>query len=490
MSEGQSQAKPVSIAPGPPLRPTPRSSLINRLGKLKGPIAAIAALGAILSGFAGYWTTYKTVRETVITQSAPTQSPDRIMSALPADAGPLSIIVLPFGSLETEAAKLTADGLTASITSDLSRIRDAYIVSATTAQTYRARNLTAQEIGRDLGIRFVLQGNVQNVASKIRINVQLTDASAGAQVWSETFDGDTGDLFALQDKATTLIGNSMGRELVIRAARDSDQRKGDPTLNDLVLRARGLVLRQESLENYQAIESLWRQVLAKDSDHVEAKISLATYLALEVNIFFDYLDAGTRAAKIAEASDLIAATLHLDPENPDIAYAEVSLSLLKRDSEASFRAAQRLLALKPRWPRSYDMLGRRYLDRLDPARATDLLLQGLALDPKRPLGFLLANLTLASIMADDLDAAIAWGEKARAANPTSLYSLRWLACAYALKGQKGKANDIVAQALAIKPDYSIAKVREWVDVVLTDEPYRRWFGDKIVPAMRLAGLPE
>jgi tetratricopeptide (TPR) repeat protein len=106
------------------------------------------------------------------------------------------------------------------------------------------------------------------------------------------------------------------------------------------------------------------------------------------------------------------------------------------------------------------------------------------------LGFLLANLTLASIMADDLDAAIAWGEKARAANPTNLYSLRWLACTYALKGQKGKANDIVAQALAIKPDYSIAKVREWVDVVLTDEPYRRWFGEKIIPAMRLAGFPE
>jgi len=90
-----------------------------------------------------------------------------------------------------------ADGLTASITMDLSRIRDAFIVGTTTAQAISGRKMTAQQIGKELGVRFVLQGQVQNAGTKIRVNAQLTDANSNEQLWAETFDGDIGDLFAL-----------------------------------------------------------------------------------------------------------------------------------------------------------------------------------------------------------------------------------------------------------------------------------------------------
>jgi len=193
----------------------------------------------------------------------------------------------------------------------------------------------------------------------------------------------------------------------------------------------------------------------------------------------------TRAhRKCRKPQDLITAALKLDPENPDIPFAQVSLSLLKRDSDGSFRAAERLLSVKPRWPRAYDMLGRRYLDRLQPKPASELLLQGLALDPKRPLGFLLANLALASLMSGDIDANDCLGERRRAANPTNLYSLRWLACAYA-KARRPKQVQLWPKPWRSSRHYSIAKVREWVDVVTLTKPYRPWFVEKIVPPCAL-----
>ena len=97
-------------------------------------------------------------------------------------------------------------------------------------------------------MHFVLQGSVQRNGTKIRINAQLADANSNAQLWSESFEGDQSDLFALQDRVTTLIGNSIGREMVIVAARESETRKSSPKVADLMLRARAIGLKPESLE--------------------------------------------------------------------------------------------------------------------------------------------------------------------------------------------------------------------------------------------------
>src|SRR5208282_4424103 len=145
----------------PVARPaTSRSAkLLGQIKRFRGPIAAIAAFGAILSGFLGYWSAYQTVQKVVVPQPAPV--------AVTADAGPLSIVVLPFTNLTGDANQAyVADGLTASLTSDLSRIRDAFIVDAKTAFAYKDKPLTAQQVGRELGVHFVLQGTVQRNGTK------------------------------------------------------------------------------------------------------------------------------------------------------------------------------------------------------------------------------------------------------------------------------------------------------------------------------------
>ncbi len=240
-------------------------------------IVTLASVGAVLSGLAGYWTTYHAVKKTV---------PSSASAQPPVAASALSVVVLPFKNLTGDASQdYVADGLTATQTADLSRIRDAFVVAAATAFAYRDKPVTAQQVGKDLGVRFVLQGNVQRNGTKILINAQLADANSNAQLWSERFEGDQSDLFALQERVTTLVGNSIGREMVIVAARESEVRKTSPKVADLMLRAKALVLKPQSLERWRQVQDLCRQALALEPDNADAIARLASALQLQARIY-------------------------------------------------------------------------------------------------------------------------------------------------------------------------------------------------------------
>ncbi len=236
--------------------------IINRLTRFWGVLGAMAGVGAVLSGMLGYWTIY----HTVISGPTATSAPGPRMAA-PA----LSIVVLPFANQTGDPQKgYIADALTTSISADLSRIREAFVIPAATAFIYRDKPVSVQEVGRDVGVRFVLNGSVLSSGEQVRINAQLSDAQSGAQLWSETFDGALGNLFALQDQVTNRIGNSIGREMVIVAARESETRKSSPKATDLMLRAAALRLKPQSLKNWQQIEELYRQVLALEPNNPRA----------------------------------------------------------------------------------------------------------------------------------------------------------------------------------------------------------------------------
>jgi TolB-like protein/Tfp pilus assembly protein PilF len=464
-------------------------TILDTISRLKGPIIALGTVGAVLSGFAGYWNTYRTVRENIVSAPTSPSTPDRAFAALPGGAEPLSIVVLPFSSVEAEAAKVMADGLTVSITSDLGRIRDLNIASPQTAVAYGDKKLTAKQIGTELGVRYVLRGNVQSVGTKIRISAQLTDTSTDTQVWSETFDGDTSDLFALQDKVTILIGSGMGQELIIRAARDSEKRKANPTLSDLVLRARASELKQQTVENLEASAALWRDILKIDSNHVEATISLARTLANEAGNFFWSWDANSRAQKRTEASELFQRAIKLDPENPKIAEYSYTLNARDVDDNEAIAAAKRVVELNPNSSIAWNFFGLAYLHQLDSQHATEYFLKALALIPRSPDSIVASNLSTAAFMANDFDGAIGWATKAREINPKNPFIYRNLAAAYAAKGQKAQAGAMVQKALALDPDYSIS--REHTRITETyRQKYATWFQDKMAPAMRLAGFPD
>lgn len=285
----------------------------------------------------------------------------------PPQAELLSIVVLPFQNLTGEPNQVyVADGLTASLTSDLSRIRDAFIVNAATAFTYKDKPTTAQQIGRELGVRFVLHGSVQRSGTKMRINAQLADTTSNAQLWSDSFEGDQSDLFALQDRVTTLVGNSIGREMVIVAARKSETSNINATVADLMLRARALSLKPISLDNLQHMEDLWRQALTLAPNNASAMVGLANSLAYQASNFSHQMDESAQAKKFVEGRDLALKAKEIDPDNPGVYAPIAGYAMYRGDWEGGLRATETRLLLEPKNPSAFNNLAVKFYYRGEP----------------------------------------------------------------------------------------------------------------------------
>ena len=123
----------------------------------------------------------------------------------------LSIVALPFTNLSGDPAQdYFADGVTENLTTELSRIRDSFVIARNTAFTYKGKSLDAKEIGKELGVRYVLEGSVQRDQNRVRVNAQLIDADSGAHLWADRFEEDAADLFKLQDEVVARLANSLG----------------------------------------------------------------------------------------------------------------------------------------------------------------------------------------------------------------------------------------------------------------------------------------
>jgi adenylate cyclase len=452
----------------------------SKLAQFKGIIVTIAGAGAVLGGVAGYWHFYQAARVGV-QSTAP--------NATEAAAGPLSIVVLPFANLTGDDNQYyVADGLTGSVTADLSRIKDAFVVNATTAFTYKNKPVTALQVGRDLGVQFVLQGSVQRSGSKIRINAQLADATSNAQLWSESFEGDQSDLFALQDQVTSRIGNSIGREVVIAAARESEKRKSSPRVADLMLRARAIYLKPRSPKNYGLIGALSRQALELEPNNASAMVMLASALTLQVNNYGSEMDTNAKERNYVEGRDLALKAKEIDPDNPAI-YGILGLYAKSHDDFAAYRrATETRLSLEPKNPNAYNNLAFSYMGGGEPQKAIELLKKAIALDPKHPNEIFLQNMGEAYFMLGDNDATIEWFLKSLEINTTFPDPYVFLAMAYELKGDHSKAQASVKDLYRVSPHFKLTEFR--TPGSSSPAAYQEWYEKKYLPLARKAGLPE
>lgn len=471
-------ARDVVVAVPAPAR---LARLIARLKTLKGAIVAIAGVGAVLGGLAGYWNAYQAARGS-------TQSSSLLAMVGKGDAGPLSIVVLPFANLTGDPQQAyVADGLTAAVTADLSRIRDAFIVSTATAFAYKDKPVTVQQIGKELGVRFALQGGVQRSGDKIRIHAQLADTTSNAQLWSESFDGVQEDLFTLQDLITSRISTSIGREMVIVAARESETRKSDPKAAEVLLRARVLTFNRMSLKNFEEEQALYRQVLSLESSNAQAMVGLALSLAIEASNGF-IVDPVIREKRLVEARDLALKAKELDPNNPRI-YVTLSVYASSHgDFEGARRADETALSLDPKSPNRYANLASAHIYAGEPVRAIELLTEGIRLDPRRLHEGFLFDMGRAQFMLGDDETAIQWLLKAIDANPGWAIPQAYLAMAYARKGDKGRSRAAVVAMLRVDPKFSLSKFA--TPIPGYPAAYREFWETKLLPAGRLAGLPE
>ena len=408
-----------------------------------------------------------------------------------ASPGRHSIVVLPFANLSGDPEQAyVADGLTTKITTDLSRASGLFVIAATTADTFKGKPINVQQVGKDLGVRYALQGNVQRGGEKIRINAQLADTSSGGQLWAETFDGDRSDLFALQDQITSRIANSIGREIVVAAARESEARKTDPKASDLLLRAVALTTKTRGLENLQQQEKLFREILVLDPNSVDAMAHLATCLLNQRRVFINVLGPQVAEEKLKEGYSIARKANELDPANA-LTYEALGMYFtFRRDLAQAIAAFQKGIALNRNHMHFYDGLARVSIISGEPKKAIEYAEQALSLDPRGPqITTSMIFLGVGHFYLGHDDLAIEWLEKARAENPKNPNVLSHLAVAYAKKGDLAKAKATAAELLRIAPNFRLSNLG-FYPFPSSPEAYKKLWREVYMPAANKAGLPE
>jgi TolB-like protein len=178
------------------------------------------------------------VRAYALASGAPGAS-SSTLAASPPGARRFSIVVLPCANLSSDPEQqYFADGVTENLTTDLSRLRGAFVISRNTAFTFKGKAVDVQQIGKELGVRYVLEGSVQRDQDRVRVNAQLIDGETGAHLWADRFQEDVADLFKLQDDVVARLANALSHEL-LRAEAEAATRSNNPNLIDLVMRGRG-----------------------------------------------------------------------------------------------------------------------------------------------------------------------------------------------------------------------------------------------------------
>jgi len=401
----------------------------------------------------------------------------------------VSIMVLPFTNDTGDPEQdYIADGLTVSVTSDLSRIRDAFVAAARTAFAYKNKPITLEQLGSDEGVRFVLQGNVQRGGDKIRINAQLADTQSGEQLWAETFEGDQANLFVLQDLVTARIGNSIGREMVILAARENETIVNDPKAADLILRAQAATLKPQSLENWQQIEKWFRQALELEAENTTALHGLSRSLVVQAFNFGYKLDPDIKEQKFTEGRDYALKAKELDPNNPMIYGALALYYSTHNDFPAQKRAVETWLSLDPKNPMAYNFEANSQIYLGNYKKSIELLDQGSALDPKHPNPLLAVSYFRAYFLLGDDDSAIEWAQRALELNSRFSEAYVFLAMAYARKGDEIKAEEAVKKLFIANPKFKLTNFRK--PQSSRPDAHNEAYSEILLPAGRNAGLPE
>jgi adenylate cyclase len=365
----------------------------------------------------------------------PTASTSSITSISPSFAAPrLSIVVLPFANLSSDPdQQYFADGITEDVTTDLSRIAGILVISRNTAFTYQGKRVDTKQIGRELGVRYVLEGSVRRSGSQVRVSTQLIDAETDANLWAERFDGDTSDLFALQDEITSRIANALNIELIAaEAARPSPH----PDALDYMIRGRAVRARGPTRENYAEALRLFEHALALDPQSVEAQSRLAVILTGRV--FHGWADSAV--ADLARAEGLVDQALATSPRNAHAHFVKGNVLLAQRRWEEAIPEFETALAFDRNMAGALKELGRckLFIGSID--EVIPLVEQAIRLSPREPsIGNWYILIGTVHLLQSRTDEAIVWLEKARSAVPTERVVHGRLASAYALRGESERA---------------------------------------------------
>jgi len=400
----------------------------------------------------------------------------------------LSIVVLPFANLSSDPEQqYFADGITEDLTTDLSRLENMFVISRNTAFTYRNKPVDTKQIGRELCVRYVLEGSVRRLGSKLRVNAQLIDAATDAHLWTERFDRDTPDLFALQNEITSCLANALGVELLaVEAARPTQH----PDALDYILRGRATRLSANSRDVSAERISLFEHALVLDPQSVEAQTQLAYSLAGRVLVGFT----DSAAADLARAEWLVGNALAAKPRSAFTRLVKGRVLRVQNRWQEAVPEYETALALNPNLVGALIGLGwcKLYAGSLD--EVIPLVKQAIRLSPHdSEIGVWYDMIGTLHLLQSRTDEAILWFEKARTANPEYSAVHAWLGAAYALRGETERAAAELAEARRRNGSdlfSSIARLKTFPGAWLGAPKTRALYEATYFAGLRKAGMPE
>jgi len=399
-------------------------------------------------------------------------------SSAPAEAARLSIVVLPFTNLSSDPSQdYFADGITENLTTDLSRIRDSFVIARNTAFTFKHKDVDAKEIGKELGVRYVLEGSVQRDQNRVRVNAQLIDAETGAHLWADRFEDDVADLFKLQDQVVARLTNPLGFELA-KAEAEKGARSKNPDAVDLTMRGRAELWQHlpPTRDGDIAARAWFEQALKIDPNDADALAGDAQTHA--VDYIYGWVDQDTdyEKAVLARADQAIA----LARDSVWGYYVKgIYLVSSRRPSEA-LGAVDAGLAVNPNFAVLYATRATAEisLGRFEQAKSDAR--QAMRLSPRDPyIGLWHVVLAGAELGLRHFDATIEEDNYGINAGYRTYIPYSHLAAAYALSGKMDEAKSALAEARRLNPKLTV----KWLIGHSLDIP--PW-----IEGLRKAGLPE
>jgi TolB-like protein/Tfp pilus assembly protein PilF len=398
----------------------------------------------------------------------------------------LSIVVLPFTNFSDDREQqYFADGITEDLTTDLSRLANMFVISRNTAFTYRNTPIDTRQIGRELGVRYVLEGSVRRSGNQVRVSAQLIDAASDAHLWAERFDSDTVDLFALQNEITARIGNTLNLQLMAaEAARPIEL----PDALDCILRGRAVSLKPRTPDTYREAINLFEHALALDPQSVEAQTQLAYSLAGRVLLGM----ADLAAADLARAEGLVAQALAVSPRSAYAHYVKGRVLRAQNRWEEAVPEYETALALDRNMVGALNELGwcKLFTGSID--EVIPLCEQAIRLSPRDPgVGYRYGLIGTVHLLQSRTDEAIIWLERTRSAMPTVAFHHRRLAAAYALKGKTERASAELVEARRLSSDDRYSSIAHLKASRLWGVPkISALYEATFFAGLRKAGMPE
>jgi class 3 adenylate cyclase/TolB-like protein/tetratricopeptide (TPR) repeat protein len=404
----------------------------------------------------------------------------------PPTAPRLSTVVLPFANLSGDPEQeYFADGITDDLTTDLSHLPNSFVISRGTAFTYKGRPVDAKQIGRELGVRYVLEGSVQRLGEAITINAQLISTDTGAHVWADRFDGERRKLGDLQVEVVARLANSLGVELVkAEALRASRERPNNPDAVDLVMHGFAILYSRPDKAVLKDAQTLFERALAIDAQNVSALVGLATTLSRRVNAFWSDDPVGD----LVRAEETIDRALALQPQNSLAHSVKGDILSAKRQWPAAIAEAEAAISDDSNNAYAYakKSLWQMFIGHSEDGFAG--VEKALRLSPHDPnVGnwqFYMCHLH--SHLAQ-WEQAIEWCRKAVTSNPKAWAPHVDLAAATTWAGHDNDAKEEAAQLQKVYPGFT---VQTWAGIHWTDDVTFNAQYERIVEGLRKAGVPE